>query len=171
MQTDAKAEIDEIYLRSYQEIFSFCLYRLFHRDMAADVVAEVFLRLVEEYPRLRSRSAAEIRNWLYGTARNFIARSIRDSKRRLNVFRAKAREADCTNESTGNSLDWPIMFAAISKLKPMFQDIIVLRFCQGMKTADIADILNVNHNTLRVRLTRAIAMLKEELKEPFGGID
>ena len=171
MQTDAKAEIDEIYLRSYQEIFSFCQYRLFHRDIAADVAADVFLRLVEEYPRLRSRSTVEIRSWLYGTARNFIARCIKDSNRRSIIFHAKAREADRTNESMGSSLDWPVMFAAINKLKPMFQDIIVPRFCQGKETSAIADILNVNHNTLRVRLARAIAMLKEELKEPFGETD
>lgn len=140
--------------------------------MALDVVSDVFLKLVEKYPCLRTKSDEEIRNWLYGTARNMMARHIKHMKRRMKLHDQLAKETiSGKNHDWTSPADWPIMFTAISRLKPLFQDIIIMRFCQGMETLTIAEILGLNHNTLRVQLSRALALLRRELEKPFGQVE
>ncbi|KKL21561.1 hypothetical protein LCGC14_2444210, partial [marine sediment metagenome] len=85
MSDEIGHEILEVYGNSFREIYGYCAYRLFSRQLAEDAASAVFLRLVEQYPTLRGRSQQEIRNWLYGTASNVVARYLRDARRRKEI--------------------------------------------------------------------------------------
>lgn len=168
MADDATEEIMALYSAFYGEIFAYCCYRLFRKDVAADATAEVFVRLVEEYGRLRDQGKVAIRKWLYGTASNAAFRYVRDSRRQMLIFDAVASETWAATPAIGvNRLDWPILYQAIGKLKPQLQEIIIMRFFQGMETHVIAEILDLNHSTVRSHLLRAVKKLKQELKGSF----
>ena len=167
----SEQEIIQIYESCFRGIYNYCSYRLFRKDLAEEATSEVFVRLVEKYPTLLDRGKTGIRNWLYGTASNVIAKYLRDSKRLGQILKDLAREkrlSSVRNPKESDRLDCGILYNAISKLKLKDQGLIVLRYFEGLETAAIADILGVKHVSVRVRLSRAVNKLRQELEKPFA---
>jgi RNA polymerase sigma-70 factor (ECF subfamily) len=171
--TDVRAEIVRIYGNHFREIFGYCVHRLFTKDLAEDATSAVFLRLVERYPALRTKSGPEIRNWLYGTASNVMAGFLREARRRKEVLAEVARQRQdrlAQGLSCDGELDWPALYEAMSKLDRRQQDILILRYFQGLETSAIAQALGMRHVTVRVRLSRAVKKLKRLLEKSLGGL-
>lgn len=157
-------DIADIYRSCFRQIYAYCAQRLFCKDLAEDAASAVFARLVEQYARLVGKSRLEIRNWLYGTASNVVARCLKDRQRRQLIADELARRAQVGERSVpGKHLDWPRLYEAIGRLRRRDQDIVIMRFFQGLKTAEVADTLGLRHVTVRVLLSRAIKKLKREL--------
>jgi RNA polymerase sigma-70 factor, ECF subfamily len=170
--SDYATEITDVYVGYFRQVYGYCVYRLFLKDLAEDATSDVFLRLVEKYPSLRGKGSQEIRNWLYGTANNVVAGYFRDSQRRKKIAAelARQRRGGVTKSSLDQErLDWPVLYAAIGKLKQQHQEIITLRYFQGLEAAEIAQILGKKYSTVRVQLTRAVKKLRQELEKHFGG--
>jgi len=171
MPNGSMEEIVEVYGNSFREIYSYCAYRLFSKHLTEDATSAVFLRLVEQYPMLRGESRRKIRSWLYGTASNVVARYLRDDKRRKDILAELARESQsrlAAGPDDDGRLDWPVLYEAIGRLKRKQQEILVLRYFQGLQTSTIADVLGMKDVTVRVQLSRAVKRLGSELEIPFG---
>lgn len=171
MPSDISDEIECLYRTFFKAIFGYCAYRLFGKNLAEDATSSVFLRFAEEYPKLRGRSETDIRNWLYGTASNVVARYIRDAQRQKVALAelARGREGVFAQPfEEGGKLDWPVLYEAIRKLNLRDQEVVTLRYFQGLETSVIAEMTGTRHVAVRVRLSRAVRKLKQELEKPFG---
>jgi len=163
--------IVRVYEDSFREIFRYCAYRLFSKHLAEDATSAVFLRLVEQYPTLKGKGRRKIRSWLYGTASNVVARYLRNARRRRDILAELAREREggpAAGPDGNGRLDWPLLYEAIGKLKRRQQEIIVMRYFQGLQTSAIAEALGMKDVTVRVQLSRAVRKLGSELEMPFG---
>ena len=58
----------------------------------------------------------------------------------------------------------PELEEALAILTPEDRDIVLLSVVAGYKTREIADMLHLNHGTVRSRLSRALAKMKEFLE-------
>ena len=165
MQEDVCDEIVDLYERFFGGVFNYCAYRLFTRDLAEDAVSAVFLQLIEKYPTIRGREPEKIRNWLYGTASNVVAKYPRDAKRRGEIHKKVCRERKKLSTHVGENggVDWLDLYEAIGRLKLKDQDIIALRYFQELDTASVAEAMGMKHITARVCLSRAIKRLNREL--------
>jgi len=171
--TDLRDEIVGIYRSHFREIFAYCVCRLFAKDLAEDATSAVFLRLVEEYPTLRAKSGPEIRSWLYGTASNVMASYLREARRHREILAEVGRQRKgrlAHGLSPEDKPDWPALYEAMSKLDRRQQDILILRYFQGLETLVIAQVLGMKHVTVRVRLSRAAKKLKRLLETSLGGL-
>ena len=164
-------EIAGVYDDCFRGIYGYCVRRLYSKDQAEDAASAVFLRLVEEYGVLRHKSSKGLRNWLYGTANNVIARYFRDARRHREIVAAVTRERQALSfQGVGGDdrLDWPVLYEAIARLEGRHQEMVVLRYFQGLETSAIAKILGMRHVTVRVGLSRAVKKLQSELERRFG---
>ena len=59
----------------------------------------------------------------------------------------------------------------IRQMPPSYRDVLLLRCRYGMNDREIADVLGVHGGTVRTRLSRARAWLKERLAEKEGRLD
>lgn len=164
-------EVVGFYMAFFGEIFAFCVRRLFSKDLAEDATSKVFLRFIERYPSLDDKSKRVVRNWLYGTASNVIAKHFRDAKHRRMILeevarRDRFRENEALRDE--NRLDWPVLYGAIGTLKQRHQEILVLRYFQGLETSAIAEVFGMKDVTVRVQLSRAVKKLKRKLGKAFG---
>jgi len=173
VQNDIRGEIEDLYRTFFKAIFGYCAYRLFEKNLAEDATSSVFLRFAEEYPKLRGRSKTDIRNWLYGTASNVVARYLADAHREIAVLSGLVRKQEgifAQPFEDSEILDWPVLYEAMRRLKPRDQEIIALRYFQGFETSVIAKMTGTRHVAVRVRLSRAVKKLRQELEEPFAEI-
>ncbi|MHC4648164.1 MAG: RNA polymerase sigma factor, partial [Planctomycetota bacterium] len=151
-RTDAEA-LGRLYDLSYEKVYHFCLCRLFHRETAEDVTSAVFLTAARGISGFKGGTLRDFTNWLYQIAANHANSHIRKTSRRKELFARAARSirASRTN-STGrlDEPDWPVLYAAIAKLKVKHQCIITLRFFENLDFDEIAKIMKARPATVRV---------------------
>ena len=169
--TDAEA-LGQLYELYYERIYRFCLCRLFHKETAEDVTSAVFLTVARSIPSFKGRTEADFRNWLYAIAANQANACIRKTSRRKQLF-AEAIRLMKTHNSGGSSdsveLNWPVLYAAILKLKPKHQTIITLRFFENMEFEQIARVMNSRAATVRVAVHRILKKLQGHLQTVLDG--
>lgn len=155
-----------LFRRYYDEIFRYCARRLPGRDNAEDAASQVFLKMVSNFDNFRGDEAA-FRCWLFRIACNEINTFYRQMGRQNKLFEQLQQEtgtlntADSSFSNEENQLKLRFLRAAISTLKPNYQDILTLRFFQGLTSEQIADILGLNPATVRSRLSRSLKHLKK----------
>ncbi|WP_338072661.1 RNA polymerase sigma factor [Actinomadura geliboluensis] len=139
---------------------------------AEDIVAETFLIAFRERGRYDT-ACPDARPWLYGIATNLVRRHRREEVR---LLRALARTGtDPVTESFADAADARLsagaagreLAAAIAGLPAAQRDVLLLVTWAGLTYDEAGRALGVPAGTVRSRLNRARA----KLREAFGGTD
>jgi len=128
-----------------------------NQEDALDIVSESILKAMKNYGRLRDEQA--IASWFFSIVVHTALDFMRKRKRIVPPERVPEQGA----EDHYQDID---LMGAMARLPKELRVIIILRFFEDMKTAEIARMLNQNVNTVKSRLYRALRMLKIELAEP-----
>ena len=165
-----RESLAELYRRYYERIFRFCANRLFTREAAEDVTADVFMNVARRIRGFGGSSEEDFRKWIYAIANNLIITHLRKTSRRKELL-AEAAEAgrlgsqECSSHS--DEIDWEVLHQAVLELKPQQQAIVVMRFLEKMPFEEIAEVLGVKQVTVRVGLTRALRKLRKILPSDY----
>jgi RNA polymerase sigma factor (sigma-70 family) len=129
--------------------------------LAQDVTQLVFTDL--------ARKAAELANhrvlagWLFTSTRFAAAKLVRGERRRQTHEQEAQLMHDLSHSDSAAQLDWdrvrPVLDAALAELDECDREAILLRFFEGRGFAEIGARLNVNDNTARMRVDRAVDKL------------
>jgi len=157
----------QLYLAHYDNVFRYCLRRLFDGHAAEDVTSTVFFKVMHHLNSFDG-GATDFRSWLLRIATNAVNDHLRGAKRRteaigkvLRNFRAESDIAiDCDQELLERKM---ILKQALLKLKPQYQTVITMRFFENMKLTEIAACLGKKPSTVSTWLSRAIAKLRKTL--------
>lgn len=143
-------------------------------DEAEAVVGEVF-RIAFEKRAGYDSDRPSARPWLYGIATNLVAKHRRREARR---FHAMARlvaqrvpppdDADRVSAAVDAAGAWRRVAEAVTALPPPERDALVLHVWEGLSYDEVAAALGVPVGTVRSRLHRARARLREPGR-PGGG--
>jgi RNA polymerase sigma-70 factor (ECF subfamily) len=157
----------QLYLLHYQDVFNYCVRRLFNRHSAEDVTSTVFFKVMHNLGSFDGR-ATDFRSWLFRIATNAVNDHLRSAKRSANVVekavirtREKSVSAiDCDEKILEKKL---LLKEALLSLKPKYQTVITLRFFENMKLTEIAACLGKKPSTVRSWLQRATVKLRKKL--------
>ncbi|MDM5227229.1 RNA polymerase sigma factor [Cytobacillus sp. NJ13] len=135
-----------------------------HAD-AEDAVQETAYKYLLYYDSIKT---SKIRSWLIRVALNFYYDQCRKQQRYkldLDVIIPKLVAADQPEElflekERNNQLSF-----AISKLKPYFKELLLLKYQSGLSYKDIAVLLESNINSVRTNLFRARKQLAKIYRE------
>jgi RNA polymerase sigma-70 factor (ECF subfamily) len=139
------------------------------RDPAAaeDLGQEAMLAALRTPPR----DGIAVRAWFRRVLRNRLLNRVRSRARRA------SREVAAARPEAGPPLEPSIerverhrqVVNLVLDLPGPFRETVVLRFFDNLTTREIGERLGVPGSTVRSRLTRALAMLRERLDEEHGG--
>lgn len=160
-KADALGELYELY---YERIFRFCVHRLFNKQIAQDITSEVFLQVAARIRRFTGQTESDFRSWLYAITANHTNAYIRKTSRRNQLLAEAAVLKSTENTDSSDKFDWPRLYLAILKLKPIHQTIITLRFFENADYEQIAKIINAKPATVRVTVHRILRELKGHLQ-------
>ena len=158
-------ELRELYRRYSGELFGFAANALGDRELAEEVVQDVFAQLwrrAEDYDQRR----ASVRTWLYAITRNRII----DAHRRA-AARPKRAEDDSleTAAEMDAALDQAVLrwqvSAALARLSPAHREVIRLAHYGGLTMREIADRTGVPLGTVKSRTSYALRHLRLVLDE------
>ena len=141
------------------------------RDEAEDIANEILTRLFADECKVFARihQPASIRAWLVTVSRNFTVTYLRKKSVRGRAVTSLARE---TVEAYSHAADQSALDDERSQrvqqlLKALPEDerlIVQLYFLQGLKYAEVAEMLRMNINTVSSKLRRA----KQKLRAMIG---
>jgi RNA polymerase sigma factor (sigma-70 family) len=140
-------------------------------DAAEDIVAEVFLAAFRQRARYQP-SQPDARPWLYGIATHLIGRHRRSE---IRAYRALARTGtDPVTEPFTDRVDAAVsaegmtrqLAGALARLPSAHRDALLLVAWGGLSYEQAAASLGVPVGTVRSRLSRARARLRQALAEP-----
>lgn len=168
------AKFVKFYRSNYDDIFRYCVHRLFDRHTAEDVCSEVFLKAARHAGRFEGLDEAQFRGWLYRVATNEINSYMRRTSRRQRLLRffGQGPEPEMTAPDDEKSEQLERLKKALMSLSPKYQAVITLRFTENLTHEQIAGVLNTCPGTVRSQLSRAIAGLRAKLRtadEQSGG--
>jgi RNA polymerase sigma-70 factor (ECF subfamily) len=124
----------------------------------------------------RVRGEGSLRGWMLGIARNQLLRELRKRYRSEKVFDPAtisiAQMGDAALPSAGTAMvaeeSERLLLAALSSLPLDFQITLELYYWEDLPVAEIAVALDVAAGTVKSRLGRARAMLREEIERLAG---
>ena len=157
----------QLYLLHYNNVFNYCVHRLFDHHHAEDVTSTVFLKAMHSLESFDGR-AADFRNWLFRIATNAVNDYLRDTKRRADVMQRVVKNMRVESVFDVSSDDVLLekkahLKQALLSLKPKYQAVITFHFFEKMKLTEIAACLDKSPSTIRTWLSRATAKLRKKL--------
>lgn len=158
-----------LYDEYYQPIFRYILRRTANLELAEDLTSQTFFKALKKMGRFRWQNLP-FSAWLYRIATNEINDFYRREKRfiRVNLDRipelSSEDEADkefkIAEEELKNKEDFLKVHQSISKLQPIYQTVISLRFFEKKKISEISQILGKPEGTVKSQIHRAIEELR-----------
>jgi RNA polymerase sigma-70 factor, ECF subfamily len=167
--------LDALIRATYADVYALCRRMLADPDEAADATQEVFVRVMRSVVGFRGDSA--FGTWLHRVTVNVCLTALRK--------RSKARAAGMVAGGTPFALpgdDASLVSsdvspseaaetadllsrseAALARLPEDARAVVVLRDIEGLSTKEVADLLGVTENVVKVRLHRAHARLRSIL--------
>ncbi len=160
-----RAAFAALYDRYLDRVYRHVRYRLSDRTEAEDITQEVFVRAWKAIPRYR-RTGAPFLAWLTTIAHNLIVDSYRTGSNTVSLEKAKVPEPNDEIDLetvVDNTLSREKVHDAIVRLKHDRQQVILMRFIDGLSYREIAEALDKSEGAVRVIQHRALKQLREML--------
>lgn len=132
---------------------------------ADDLVQDVWQRALERPPH----HARQLRGWLARVARNLAANRWRGEARRAEREELRASEQPAAQELEARFELRKELVGALDTLSPSSREAILLRYFEGLAPRDIARRQGIPVATVKTRLRRGLAQLREALDQRRGG--
>ncbi|TSC79537.1 MAG: RNA polymerase sigma-70 factor, ECF subfamily [Candidatus Peregrinibacteria bacterium Gr01-1014_25] len=148
-------------------IFRHCSLRILDRDTAMDIVQETFIRLWEYMEK--GHAIENVRALLYRIANNLIVDEVRRRKRRPTVSLESLEEegfhlSHDPTSATQETIDSARIIAILGKLPPLYRDLLVMRYIDGLSPREIATITRRSPAVVSVQLNRGVRRLRVLLR-------
>lgn len=132
-------------------LFRYLVKNLGDSDSAKDVLQDTFVSL---WKHGREIEEAKVKNWLFATAHNNMLKSIRYKRVRQNaVFTAEPTTDKLENKQLIDYLT--------SRLSEKMRQCLMLKDWQGFSIREIAEIMQMSEENVKINIFRARVKLKE----------
>lgn len=154
MKDDKVRELVEAYSDMVMRI---AYQNCFNKSDSEDITQEVFIKLLENMDRVKD-DEGYLKAWLIRVTVNLCKDYNKSSwYKRVKGFDGNELEIPWEMEELG-------LWEELSRLKPVYRNIIYLYYYEGYKIHEIAGILNLRENTVSSNLNRARKQLKTILE-------
>jgi RNA polymerase sigma-70 factor (ECF subfamily) len=165
---DRELRFRELFDDNFRQLLGYALRRVSSPDDAADIVAETLLvawRRLDEVP-----VDGTARLYLYGVARRVLANHRRGEIRRDRLAeRLRLQLAEATPDPTSMTDSTVAIRDALSRLSDSDRELLMLTGWDGLDPREAAVVLGVPARTVRTRLHRARARLRDAVGDAFAG--
>lgn len=156
---EKKKFVEDLIEKYGDMVYRLAISRVKNKEEAEDIFQEVFLKVYEKMPEFISKEHEKY--WIIRVTINLSKNAITTAWHRKTSY---LESKDIYGEETNKDYD---VYIEVLKLSPKYRTIIQLFYYENLKIDEIAEILNINSNTVKTRLKRARETLKGRLKGGF----
>src|SRR3989344_3071516 len=148
-------------------IYRFVIIKVSRREEAEDLTHQVFLNAWQNIGKYRDLGFP-FSSWLYHIARNLIIDHYRGKRDNLNVDDLEnelmAEISNLPDTLTEIKMEMARVRQAITKLSPLHQDVIIMRFVEELSIKEVAQAVKKSEGAVKLLQHRAMEQLKKILK-------
>jgi len=158
----ALGEIYDLYAR---KIYAYLYHRLGDRSLAEDLTAEVFLKMLEAAHSAHF-ARVSLAAWLYRIAHNLVVDYLRRQPQRetLSLHEDMGLVAGDAAAEVDKKLRQDRLRAALQHLTEEQQQVVFLRFGEGLSAPQVAEVLGKTEGAVRALQHRALDTLRHILE-------
>lgn len=159
-------EFTKAYNAYADAIFRHCYFRVFDRELGRELMQETFTR-TWDYIR-KGNGIEHMRTFLYRIANNLIIDHVRKKKETsLETLEESGFEpADISAKKLEMQIDARQIIDIIDQLGEEYREVILMRYIDGLKPKEIAELLDEKVNVVSVRITRGMKQLRALIPSP-----
>jgi len=156
----------ELYERYVDRIYNYVYYRVSNVHDAEDLTSRTFYRALSHLHTYEDRGVP-LSAWLYRIAHNLVANWHRDRSRRpvvaLDHMVLKSRDSEWPDDVAESQDNTRFLREGMRKLDPARQELLVLKFSQGLSNAKIGEIMGRSEGAIKSLYHRTLLALRKEL--------
>jgi RNA polymerase sigma-70 factor (ECF subfamily) len=153
-----------LYENYVNKIYSYIHYRVGNQHDAEDLTARTFYRALDHIDRYVNRGAP-FSAWLYRIAHNLVANWHRDQSRRkiisLDDIKLRIQRRNGPDQMAERQEEQDELLAAIRRLPPDRQQLLILKFVDGMSNAEIGRVMGRSEGAIKSLYHRTLLSLRE----------
>ncbi len=168
VQAGDTAELAVLFERYHVPLFQYLLHLSRNRALSEDLAQETFFRVLKYAKSYDTNLPFNV--WLYRMARNAYFDILRKGRRESwsSEMDRMLSEDPLPDELLARKQDTQYLHAALQNLPDDKREVLVLSRFHNMRHQDIAQILNCETATVKVRVFRALKELRERFCEMRG---
>lgn len=152
------------FIRANKERFYYLAYSYTKNEQdALDVVQDSIQKALLSLSTLRDEK--QLKSWFYKIVVCTSIDFLRKHNRELVVDDEKLANITPQKVDTYNNVD---LTNALNNLSRTYREVIILRYFEDLKIEDVAHILEININTAKSRLYKALKLLRIQLQDEEG---
>lgn len=158
---ETQKQFEQLYDTHADAIFRYLLWRLKERERALELTQEVFMRLWRHL--VAGKSLEYEKAFLYIIAKRLFINEIRQDEQHFSLDDEDAGYDDTLPDKTIDVMrdaEHEELWRCIGTLSPGTNELLQLRYKDGLSVQEIAIILGAKENTVSMRLNRALSYLK-----------
>lgn len=158
------ARFRPLYDKYYERIFMYVYQRMDDKDMAHDVVSQVFLKAITSLPKYEFKGVP-FASWLYRIAKSEVYQVFRKEQahRTVNIETAGLSDMMDNMEEDRYAGFAPLLADAVAELEEDDLLLIEMRFFEKRAFKEIGEILGITENNAKVKVYRILERLKKIL--------
>ncbi len=160
----AFAALYEVYA---DRVYNYIYQRTGNRHDAEDLTARTFVKAFAHLERYVFRGIP-FSAWLYRIAHNAVANWHRDRSRRqvvsLEALAAHSEDGDHPEDVTQSREEQRVLLEAIRRLPAERQELLILKFSDGLKNAEIAQIMGRTEGAIKSLYHRTLLALRRDFQ-------
>lgn len=168
IKNGSEAAMEVLTRRYYKTIFAFVYRKVGNKDIAYDLTQDIFIKMMK---RIHSYSnKGSFKNWLYTLAVNHC----RDYWKSAD-YKVTSRQSELPDSLSSKRNNVSYIFekkqtrervkAAIEALPEFQKEVVLLKYFQGLKIREIADVTKAKESTVKSRLKQGLAKLEGIFRE------
>jgi RNA polymerase sigma-70 factor (ECF subfamily) len=154
----------ELYRRHAQQVYAYIYYRLGDQHAAEDLAADVFVKAIAGIGGYAYRGTPLLA-WLYRIAHNVTADYRKAAVRRPLSHIGDAQHIEEGRDALRERDERADMLDAIRGLTEDQQQVVILRFYQGLNHSEVAKVIGKPEGAVKALQTRALRSLRRLLTE------
>jgi RNA polymerase sigma-70 factor (ECF subfamily) len=159
-----------LYQRYVGRIYSYVYYRTGSHYDAEDITARVFFQAMR-HMRGYVQRGTPFSSWLYRIAHNAVANWHRDRSRQrvVSLDRLAAMRLQADNNPFERAMEGEerrALMAAVRRLPPDRQELLILKFVEHLPNAEIGQIMGRSEGAIKSLYHRTLSALRQELQKP-----
>lgn len=160
------AEFDHLYILYVDRIYAYLWQRVRHKGIAEDITAVTFEKALRNIKKFEWRGITFVA-WLYRIAHNELVNYHRKQKFLTPLSAIEqwwksdvSVEVEVQKQSQADQLR-----KALRSLSEKDQELVMLKFYDGLSSREVGEILGYTENNVNVRVYRALKRLKQEMAQ------
>ena len=160
--SDANA-FSKLYQKYINPSYAFIAFRVKNRADAEDLSSELWMKVLNQLPSLKSHKPEVFRAWLFTMARNLVVDFYRKNKMTLPLNEDVGIPSEEENKKT--FFEDALIKKLVQNLPQQQAEIISLKYFSSLRNKEIAKLMRISEKTVASHLVRAHEKLRKGLRK------